>query len=100
MMESGSSARLTGMENLDIKRAPFTKGSGSLISNMVLDLKCGLTEAAMRATMCRASKMDLVSTDGQMAPSTLVIGLTMKYTGLVITSGWMADSILETGFKM
>jgi hypothetical protein len=44
--------------------------------------------------------MDLVSTDGQMAPSTLVIGLTMKYTGLVITSGWMADSILETGFKM
>ena len=54
--------------------------------------KSGQMEAATRANIMKELKMGLDLIDGLMVPSTLVIGLTMKFTGSGITNGWTADS--------
>jgi len=68
----------TDLANIRIKMELNMKEIGNLICNMVLEKKFGRTIQYMRVTIIKERNKEMVTTHGQMALSSLVIGTITK----------------------
>jgi hypothetical protein len=64
---------------------------------MVRAKRAGLMELCTKETMCMGRNRDMVTSNGQMAQSTLVNSSTTTLKGLESTGGLMGEGTMESG---
>jgi len=96
-MEVGLATKHVDKECTQILKAPDIKVNGEMINSTVRAMKPGQKEQATREIISRVRKKVEVSTFGQTAPFTKVIGLTIKLTVTAFIFGLMAESTTDSG---
>jgi hypothetical protein len=93
MKVAGHMTKLMELGSTLITMGLLTKGNGIGINNMGKDLKDGLTDRTLMASIEMVRSMVLVPMPGLMVLGTQESGKTMKYQGLVSMNGLMVGSM-------
>jgi hypothetical protein len=97
MKVNGLMIRLMGMESTDMSMELCTRVNGKTTYSMDAELKLGLMDRSMKATMLMAESMESVPINGTMAQDTLVIGRRIRSLASESIPGLMAESMRVNG---